>query len=66
MKPLSNKYIKDEASELTDSLYSIIEPTGDKDLLRSILTNVTGRSPPNTSYEEAKQILNGGLHEEIK
>jgi hypothetical protein len=66
MKPLSNKYIKDEASELTDSLYSIIEPTADKDLLRSILTNVTGRSPPNTSYEEAKQILNGGLDEEIK
>jgi hypothetical protein len=60
MKPLSNKYIKDQASELTDSLYSIIEPTGDKDLLRSIITNLTGRRPPNVSDEEITRLLNAG------
>jgi hypothetical protein len=60
MRPLSNKYIKYQASELTDSLYSIIEPTGDKDLLRSMITNLTGRRPANVSDEEITRILNGG------
>ena len=57
-RPLSNKYIKDQASELTDSLYSIINLTGDKNLLKSMITNLTGRWAPNVSDEEIERILN--------
>jgi hypothetical protein len=61
MRPLSNKYIKNEAAELTDSLYSIIEPTGRKDLLQSMLMNLTGRRSKDISDDEVRKILENRL-----